>query len=54
MELNEACSSGCGTFIQTFANNMGYSVGDFAQLACQSKAPLRPGNPLHRLHELER
>lgn len=39
MELNEACSSGCGTFIQTFANNMGYSVGDFAQLACQSKAP---------------
>ncbi len=39
MELNEACSSGCGTFIQTFANNMGYSVGDFAQLASQSKAP---------------
>ena len=39
MELNEACSSGCGTFIQTFANNMGYSVGDFAKLACQSKAP---------------
>ncbi len=39
MELNEACSSGCGTFIQTFANNMGYSVADFAKLACQSKAP---------------
>lgn len=39
MELNEACSSGCGTFIQTFANNMNYSVGDFARLACQSKAP---------------
>ena len=39
MELNEACSSGCGTFIQTFANNMGYSVGDFAKLACTSKAP---------------
>lgn len=39
MELNEACSSGCGTFIQTFANNLNYSVGDFAQLACQSKAP---------------
>ena len=39
MELNEACSSGCGTFIQTFANNMGYSVQDFAKLACQSKAP---------------
>lgn len=39
MELNEACSSGCGTFIQTFANNMGYNVSDFAKLACQSKAP---------------
>ncbi len=39
MELNEACSSGCGTFIQTFANNMNYNVGDFAKLACQSKAP---------------
>ena len=39
MELNEACSSGCGTFIQTFANNMSYSVADFAKLACQSKAP---------------
>ncbi len=39
MELNEACSSGCGTFIQTFANNMGYDVNKFAQLACQSKAP---------------
>ncbi len=39
MELNEACSSGCGTFIQTFANNMGYDVADFAQMACRSKAP---------------
>ena len=39
MELNEACSSGCGTFIQTFANNMDYDVGDFAQLACTSKVP---------------
>ena len=39
MELNEACSSGCGTFIQTFANNLGYKVEDFASLACRSKAP---------------
>ena len=39
MELNEACSSGCGTFIQTFANNMGYNVADFARLACTSQAP---------------
>ena len=39
MELNEACSSGCGTFIQTFATTLGYGVEDFAQLACTSKHP---------------
>lgn len=39
MELNEACSSGCGTFIQTFANNLGYQVADFARLACTAGAP---------------
>ena len=31
IELNEACSSGCGTFIQTFARSMGYDVADFAR-----------------------
>ncbi len=39
MELNEACSSGCGTFIQTFAQNLGYSVEDFARLACMATNP---------------
>jgi len=39
MELNEACSSGCGTFIQTFANNLGYQVEDFAQIACTAEEP---------------
>lgn len=39
MELNESCSSGCGTFIQTFASSLGYSVQDFAQLACTADAP---------------
>lgn len=39
MELNEACSSGCGTFIQTFAENMGYEVADYARLACTSQHP---------------
>ena len=27
--LNEACSSGCGSFLQTFANALGYSIADF-------------------------
>lgn len=39
MELNEACSSGCGTFIQTFARGLGYKVEDFAQLACEADKP---------------
>ena len=39
MELNEACSSGCGTFIQTFAKGLGYQVADFAQLACRADKP---------------
>lgn len=39
MEINEACSSGCGSFIETFAKSLGYSVDDFAQTACQSEAP---------------
>ncbi len=39
IELNEACSSGCGTFIQTFAHSMGYDAPAFARAACTSTAP---------------
>lgn len=39
IEINEACSSGCGSFIETFAKTLGYSVGDFSKAACQSEAP---------------
>ena len=39
MELNEACSSGCGTFISTFATSLGYKVEDFARIACTAKSP---------------
>jgi predicted CoA-substrate-specific enzyme activase len=39
IEINEACSSGCGTFIETFANNLGWLVSDFGQAACQAKTP---------------
>ena len=44
IEINEACSSGCGSFIETFANSMGYGVSDFAGLACQSQAPCDLGS----------
>ena len=39
IEINEACSSGCGSFIENFARSMGYEVADFAQIACTSAAP---------------
>lgn len=39
MELNEACSSGCGSFIETFARTLGYSVADFAHMTCTAPAP---------------
>ena len=39
IEINEACSSGCGSFIETFAKNLGYTPAEFARLACQAKHP---------------
>ncbi|BES65152.1 acyl-CoA dehydratase activase-related protein [Gottschalkiaceae bacterium SANA] len=41
--LNEACSSGCGSFIQTFASALGVSVENFAKQALESKAPVDLG-----------
>ena len=39
IEINEACSSGCGSFLSTFATSLGYKVSDFADQARQSQAP---------------
>ena len=39
IEINEACSSGCGSFIMTFARQLGYEVSDFARLATLAKHP---------------
>ena len=39
IEINEACSSGCGSFISTFARSLDYDVNDFARAACTSDAP---------------
>lgn len=35
--LNEACSSGCGSFLQTFANTLGYDVEEFSQMGLYAK-----------------
>ena len=42
--LNEACSSGCGSFIQTFAQAMGYEIAEFANLGLFAKAPVELGS----------
>lgn len=39
MEINEACSSGCGSFLETFAKSLGYGISDFASFACKSQFP---------------
>lgn len=42
--LNEACSSGCGSFLQTFANTLGYEISDFANLGLFAKHPVDLGS----------
>ena len=39
VQLNEACSSGCGSFIETFSKSLNYSVADFAKEALLPKIP---------------
>ena len=39
LEINEACSSGCGSFIEGFANGLNYKVADFADAACFGQNP---------------
>ena len=42
--LNEACSSGCGSFLQTFANALGYDIADFAKLGLFARHPVDLGS----------
>lgn len=42
--LNEACSSGCGSFIQTFAQALGYDIADFAALGLFAERPVDLGS----------
>ena len=43
VQLNEACSSGCGSFIETFAKSLNYSVQDFAKAALFAAHPIDLG-----------
>ena len=42
--VNEACSSGCGSFLQTFAQALGYDVPEFAKLALFADRPVDLGS----------
>jgi len=42
--LNEACSSGCGSFIQTFSQALGYDIADFAALGIKAENPVDLGS----------
>ncbi len=42
--LNEACSSGCGSFIQTFAMAMGYDIAEFSQMGLFAEHPVELGS----------
>ncbi|MFV0465154.1 MAG: acyl-CoA dehydratase activase-related protein [Lachnospiraceae bacterium] len=43
VQLNEACSSGCGSFIETFAKSLNYSIQDFSKEALFAKHPIDLG-----------
>ena len=42
--LNEACSSGCGSFIETFAKALGYNIADFSKLGLFARHPVNLGS----------
>lgn len=42
--LNEACSSGCGSFIETFAKALGYGIDEFSKLGLYAKHPVDLGS----------
>ncbi|MHB8769543.1 MAG: acyl-CoA dehydratase activase-related protein [Syntrophales bacterium] len=43
VHINEACSSGCGSFLETFARSLDYAVADFARCACGPNEPFDLG-----------
>jgi predicted CoA-substrate-specific enzyme activase len=43
-QLNEACSAGCGSFLETYARTLGVDIADVARLAFEAPAPSRLGS----------
>ena len=44
IEINEACSSGCGSFLEAFASSMEYDVSEFSRMACIAENPCDMGS----------
>jgi len=44
IHLNEACSAGCGSFLESFAETLGQSVQEFSKLALTAKSPVDLGS----------
>lgn len=44
LSLNEACSSGCGSFLETFANTLGFSISEFSKKGLFAKSPVNLGS----------
>jgi len=44
IEINEACSSGCGSFLQSFAETLSYTPADFGNIACTAPNPCDLGS----------
>lgn len=43
IELNDSCSAGCGSFIETFSNSLGHTIQEFSEMACSAPAPSNLG-----------
>jgi predicted CoA-substrate-specific enzyme activase len=43
IQINEACSSGCGSFIETFARSLNLGLSDFSRMACEANEPFDLG-----------
>mgnify|MGYP000320296311 FL=1 len=51
VQLNEACSSGCGSFIETFAKSLNHSVQEFAKVALTAQNPIDLGSRCIGIYE---
>ena len=52
IQLNEACSAGCGSFIENFAESLNMPIGEFVNAALDAESR-RLWHALHRVHELQ-